>query len=123
MHSLIVKTFGGLSFAYYARNFFFGALLTAFPIFVVTRNSPMTFGIGFFLLLSALLYPYSRFVYERVIAFVVGENSFILNAVLMLVVKLMTMILCWVFAIFIAPVGLLWLYIQHTRAERAARSA
>jgi hypothetical protein len=37
----------------------------------------------------------------------------------MLFVKVITMALCWCFAIFIAPIGLGYLYYHHSKAERA----
>jgi len=44
-----------------------------------------------------------------------GENVFYINAILMLFVKATTIILCWVFSIFIAPVGLAYLYYYHSK--------
>lgn len=68
--------------------------------------------------ISTLLYPYSRFVYESIIGFVLGNNVFFLNAVIMMIAKLITMLLCWLLAIFIAPIGLAYLYFYHSKAQR-----
>jgi hypothetical protein len=113
MHPVIERSFGGLSRAYYLRQFFFGLLLFALFMFLASRSPrgiPTSGAV--FLALSALLYPYSRFVYERVVGFVVGDNVFLVNAAVMLAMKLLTMGLCFVFAVFIAPVGLLYLYLR-----------
>jgi hypothetical protein len=67
------------------------------------------------LVVNTLLYPYSRFVYESIMNFIMGQNVFFVNALLMLGVKLMTMLLCWAFAIFVAPIGLAYLYYHHSR--------
>jgi hypothetical protein len=64
---------------------------------------------------STLLYPYARFVYESVVGFIMGENVFFVNALLMLGAKIITMFVCWFLAIFIAPLGLLYLYWYHSR--------
>jgi hypothetical protein len=40
---------------------------------------------------------------------------FFLNGIIMLFLKLMTMVLCFSFAIFIAPIGLIYLYFYHSR--------
>jgi hypothetical protein len=40
------------------------------------------------------------------------------NALLMMFVKLTTMALCWGYAIFIAPVGLAFLYYCHNKNGR-----
>jgi hypothetical protein len=71
------------------------------------------------LIINTLLYPYSRFVYEGVIGFIMGENVFFVNAFLVLLTKAITMILCWGFAISIAPVGLAYLYFHHSKAPES----
>ncbi|MGL4035236.1 hypothetical protein ACR3LQ_13340 [Kosakonia cowanii] len=47
-----------------------------------------------------------------------GQNVFFVNALLMLMVKMMTMLVCWFLSIFIAPLGLAYIYFYHTRAEK-----
>lgn len=78
----------------------------------------MPIGMLFFTIASTLLYPYSRFVYESIIGFVMGENVFFVNAILMLITKFFTMTMCWVFAIFVAPIGFAYLYYHHSKAMR-----
>ncbi|MGO3891371.1 MAG: hypothetical protein ACTJHW_10370 [Paenalcaligenes sp.] len=123
MHPLLRKTFGGLTPSYYIRNFIFGMIFLVMMI-VMMVNSPkesMSFGIIVFAVINTLLYPYARFVYESVVGFVMGENVFFVNAMMMLIVKFTTMAVCWSMAIFIAPLGLLYLYFHHSRSE--SRSA
>jgi len=118
MHPIIAKTFGGLSAQYYVRNFLFGLIFPAFIVFMMSRgNNGMTGGMAALLLVNTLLYPYARFVYESVVGFILGSNTFFVNAVLMLFVKAITMLLCWAFAIFIAPIGLAYLYYHHSKAR------
>lgn len=118
MHAIFMKTFGGLSRPYYIRHFIFGLI---FPtIFLLTHGhngnpfmaAPATLGL---LAANSILYPYSRFVYESVTGYIIGRNVFFISAPMMLFAKFMTMLLCWAFAIFIAPIGLLYLYIHHSR--------
>jgi len=122
MHPVIAKTFGGLSARYYVRQFLFGLIFPAFIFFVLT-NSKQAHAPGLgtyaFFAVSTLLYPYSRFVYENIVGYVMGSNVFFVNALLMLSVKFATMLVCWVFAIFVAPFGLLYLYIHHSRNSNA----
>lgn len=123
MHSILKKTFGGLSKEYYFRQLFFGALISiAYGLLVYNLSQSHKSGSSWLLpflfvwfTLSALLYPYSRFVYESIVDFVIGGNWFLLPAVLMLFVKLLTMVICWGGAIFIAPIGLLYLYFYHSK--------
>lgn len=125
MHPVIAKTFGGLSPQYYFRNFVFGLIFPAIFWFAASHSNKsmpvfaavVTIAV---LAVNTLLYPYSRFVYESIVGFILGRNVFIVNAILMLVVKWMTMAFCWCFAIFVAPIGLAYLYFAHSRSSAAA---
>ena len=117
MREVIYKTFGGLSPQYYFRQFFFGLLVAAFIYFMSTQGGrSMPINMLLFTVVSTLLYPYSRFVYESIIGFIMGENVFFVNAILMLISKVFTMLLCWTFAVFVAPIGLAYLYYHHSKA-------
>lgn len=116
MHPALKKTFGGLSTQYFFRQLFFAVLMAALFIFFGSKSKqPIPLGFYFFIVISTLLYPYSRYVYESIINFILGENIFIVNAIFVLIVKITTMFLCWFLAIFIAPVGLLYLYFRNSR--------
>ncbi|MCB9061537.1 MAG: hypothetical protein H6622_08455 [Halobacteriovoraceae bacterium] len=120
MNLFLRKTFGGLNTSYYFRQLFFGALIGGFPIYSFIQNFEQTdIGILIFLLISTLLYPYSRFVCERIVGFILGENQIIVNSILFLLVKYFTMAICFAFAIFIAPLGLIYLYVYHTKAIKS----
>jgi hypothetical protein len=71
-----------------------------------------------FFVINALLYPYARFVYEQVIGFIMGENVFFINAIVMIAAKIITMVLCWGLSIFIAPLGLAYLYYYHSKSDK-----
>lgn len=117
MHPALQKSFGGLSKPYYFRQFFFGLIFVAFFMFMASRSPHgIPFGAALVMVLNALLYPYARFVYESIVGFIMGNNLFIVNAFAMMFVKLMTMALCFAFAVFIAPVGLVYLYFRNNRA-------
>mgnify|MGYP000946992993 CR=1 FL=1 len=118
MHPVIAKTFGGLSLSYYARNFIFGLIFPALFMLMQSQTArPTSLGMMAFLVISTLLYPYARFVYESIVSFVMGENIFLINSIVMLLTKLLTMLLCWACAIFIAPVGLVYLYFYHSKQQ------
>ena len=120
MHPIITKTLGGLSGQYYIRQFLFGLVFPAFAYFMASRNPDAIAVSGIiFCMVNTLLYPYSRFVYESIVGFIMGENLFFVNAILMLFVKLTTMAICWSLAIFIAPIGLAYLYYHHSKSNTA----
>ncbi|WP_027965744.1 hypothetical protein [Halomonas halocynthiae] len=115
MHSLLANTFGGLSVHYYFRQFLFGLGLSVCLYFLVTRASgevvPL-FAVLFFVI-NTLLYPYARFVYEQIVGYIMGDNVFFLPLIIMLPVKFFTILMCWSWAVFIAPFGLAYLYFYH----------
>lgn len=116
---LFQKTLGGLKTSYYIRHFIFGALISTFFIYISTQNpAGIKTSNAILFVINALLYPYARFVYEQIIGFIMGENVFFINALVMLMAKIITMCLCWMFSIFIAPIGLAYLYYYHSRAEK-----
>lgn len=119
MNNFIKQSIGGLSKQYYIRDFLFGMLFFGFFVWVIsTSTTPMKFPPLFIFAISTLLYPYSRFVYETLINYIIGDNRFWTNAILFLMTKFIMMALCWAFAIFIAPIGLIGLYFYHSYQER-----
>ncbi len=121
MHPIIQKTFGGLSGQYLFRQYLFSIGLTALCLYMAftsanANNHSVAISTVALFIVNLLLYPYSRFVYEQVVSFVMGNNVFFVNALFMLLVKFITMFICWMLSIFIAPLGLAYLYFHHSRA-------
>lgn len=120
MKKVFQKTLGGLSKPYYFRQFAFGALFAFMVLFVTTQGSQeLRVDTTIICLLNTLLYPYSRFVYESIIDFIMGNNTFFIAGFVFIIIKLITMLICWGFAIFIAPLGLLYLYWHHSKNPAA----
>lgn len=118
MSPIFEKTFGGLSKRYYFRQLFFASLIASILLwgrFQTGGMAPENMGFLVWIAGSVFLYPYSRFVYESVVDFIVGNNLFIWNAVLFFAAKIVMMMMCFVLAIFIAPMGLLYLYWYHSK--------
>lgn len=118
MKEIFIKTFGGLSVSYYVRQMFFGvAIATLMVIFTIKGHNSVEFWMPVFLFVNTALYPYSRFVYESVVDFIIGSNEFFVNTAQFLLTKLITMSICWFFAILIAPLGLVYLYHHNKNAN------
>lgn len=118
MNSIITKTFGGLTKQYYVRHFVFGLIFAAFFVFMqVTQPKEFSEAAPLFLIvaLNTFLYPYARFVYDSIIRFIMGETLLITALLPALFFKIITMALCWGLAIFIAPLGLAYLYFFHSK--------
>ena len=122
MLHILKKTFGGLSGQYLFRQYFFSLLLFGFGVACVYLSSqatrqPINLAVLPFFIIDLLLYPYSRFVYEQIVGFIMGNNVFYGEASSMLFYKFVTMMLCWLLSIFVAPFGLIYLYFHHSRAS------
>lgn len=120
MKTILGKTFGGLDKSYYFRQLFFGALLPAVIIFMATQSptvKPMPVSAMFFFGLNTLLYPYAKFVWDSVKNFLMGNTVVTIALPWFLLIKLFTIVICWGLAIFIAPIGLAWLWWYHSRNE------
>lgn len=116
MNQMLQKTLGGLSKQYYIRQFLFGVGISVFVYFISTAgNRPIEIGVVLFSVISTLLYPYSRFVYESIVDFIMGDNVFFVNVLWLFFVKYLTMMMCWGLAMFIAPLGLAYLYYHHSK--------
>ncbi len=117
MHPVLQKTIGGLSREYYIRNLIFGALIGMLWFYLLSHGNKDLSVLWLWpvVIVNTLLYPYSRFVYESVMGFILGKNVFIMNAVFLLFAKLITMAMCWSAAIFMAPIGFAYLYYHHSK--------
>ena len=111
MDKIIQKTLRGLNKRTYLRHLAFGSLFLILPISaVLSPDRTLRLDQVALFVINTLLYPYSRFAYESVVDFILGKNVFFANALIMLIAKFITVLLCWGFAIFIAPIGLAFLY-------------
>ncbi|MBM4975292.1 hypothetical protein HYO23_08310 [Vibrio parahaemolyticus] len=118
MKEFVKCTFGGLKTSYLVRQYIFGALIAVVFFSAATKNGQdLSIATIAVFTVNTLLYPYSRFVYERIVEFVMGNNVFFVNAVLMLTVKAFTMVLCWAATIFVAPFGLAYIYYHQLKTQ------
>ncbi|MGK0270652.1 MAG: hypothetical protein ACI88H_001299 [Cocleimonas sp.] len=116
MKNFFANTFGGLKASYLIRQYIFGICLALlFANIKMQNGQELSLSIAAVLIINTVFYPYSRFVYESIVEFILGENTFYVNGLVMLFVKVITMLFCWVAAIFIAPIGLAYIYFRSTR--------
>lgn len=116
MHPVIQKSFGGLTSQYYFRNLIYAFVIAAFFCSIASLgDTPLSFRLWFVLTVNTFLYPYSRYVYEKIIIFLTGDGVIVTKTFIGISVMLFTVLLCWSFAVFIAPVGLVYLYILNSK--------
>ena len=112
------RTLGSLALHYYITNFLFAGLLFVGVLFVTNQSgNELSDKKIIFLLVCTFLYPYSRFIYEKITG-LFGGNFLIINALFLFIPKLLGILLCWIYAMFIAPIGLMYLYYYHSHTSR-----
>lgn len=116
----VKQAFAGLSTQYYTRQAIVGLGIALVMLWVLTpKHVPMLSHVGFIagLLINAALYPYARFGYEEVRDYLVGENEVIANPMMRMLVKAIMMLLCFNFALFLAPIVLIYLYLEQADGD------
>ena len=107
MKQAILKAFGSISAEYYVKNFFIGAIL---PFIGWLMPKPWEFWVYPFVIVSCLLYPYSRFIYDKLLGAVERFVTSLLSGNMAFLAKGFTVFSCFCFAILMAPIGLFYLY-------------
>lgn len=121
--SIIRNSFGGLTKEYYFRNIFIGSLfgICAWLLIDVLEkgsDNPKEFTtiitIKALIVLNSLLYPYSKFMYDSIWGIVLGDRVYAhsINPISIVFILIMRY-LCWAFAILLAPLGLIVIYLKN----------
>lgn len=113
MNEIVNRALLGLTKDYLFRQYFFGVIIGGIFYSIFTSSGDSVLLVTFFVVINTLLYPYSRFVYERVMSFLIGNNFFMVNGIFFLMFKCITMAWCWMASLMIAPVGLAYLYFKN----------
>jgi hypothetical protein len=83
----------GLKASYFFRQLFFGAILAAFTLVKQDAKSLQFKDPDLFTIVPTLLCPYSRFLYEEIMRFLMGGNVFIMPALILLPFKFLMLLL------------------------------
>jgi hypothetical protein len=91
MLSFLSKAFGGLSRRYYFSNFIFGVFISS--LVITSVKLPLT--VNIFVALNAFLFPYSRFVFDSIGSFLLGNTIIVMPLFITLFYKMMLTVLCF----------------------------
>ena len=126
MIKFLQRLLSGLDKSYLLRQYFFGVLIAIVFLYPMTSTGrEVYFPLIVLASINTLLYPYARFVYESIMDFIIGSNRFWFSGPLLIAVfmfKLVMMLLVWSFAIFVAPIGMLYLYFRNGREENPCKA-
>jgi len=105
------RTFGTIDRRYLARSYLISMLYFCimFPFFLHPDLSPI---ITIFITLNTLLFPFSKIVWDASKAFVLGETIIVQNALALFVAKYLINAILWSASIFIAPIGIAYLFFK-----------
>ena len=134
MFKTIINLFRGFTPQYCFRQLFLGVIIGSIYLYMmwstINRDGVLSQAdihdftqMAIFAIISTLLYPYSRFAYEEVVGFLLGRNLFLINSIVYLIAKVMTMIICWALAIFIFPLGLVFIYYYQKQKAKESNNA
>ena len=119
--NFIKRIFGSVQPRYLIRAYVLSAAFMALMVWMVLSldsAKPMhdravtlaVFGVG------ALLFPFSKLVWDEIKRVMMGETVFFMNAVILMFLKVLVNFFLWGFSIFIAPVGILYLWFRSRNA-------
>lgn len=111
------RIFGSVDRAYLTRAYIIGIAIFALYAFGLSRGAqPAPLAIWLVLAVDTLLFPFSKLVWDEVMALLLGRNMFILPAMFLMLAKLVINVALWAGAIFVAPLGILWLWYRSRQA-------
>ena len=115
MFQFVKRIFGTLEPRFLTRAYFIGSIfLAAFLIIILTSQEPFP-NRGFtitLLVVNTLLFPFSKLVWNQCRAFLLGDTVIYYNAIFLMFMKYIINGFLWSFALFIAPVGIFYLWLK-----------
>lgn len=115
------RIFSGVQPSYLIRSYLIGliffALMFGMALSAETKNG-MPIGLIAFATISTLLFPFAKLVWDELRDLAFGNNVFFMNAIFLFMLKWFVNGFLWACAIFVAPVGILYLWFR-TRQPKA----
>lgn len=113
--SFFRRIFGGVQPSFLVRSYLIGLIFfvvaISMPLGAEPKNSAHIVLI-MYAALSTVLFPFAKLSWDELRDLVFGNNVIFMNAVSLLMLKWTVNILLWASAIFIAPVGILYLWFR-----------
>lgn len=99
--------FGSVDRAYLIRGWVIGGIF--FALLLMASGGSNT-SLTILYAINTVLFPFSKLVWDELKGFALGQTMLVLPALFLYIAKLFVNVLLWGFAIFIAPVGILWVW-------------
>ena len=120
MNGLLKKIFFGIPQKYFLRQLMFSITFFILFVIILSYSKSNTTTIGYyemiiFYSINTILYPYSRFLYESITSFILGDNIVAFNFFIMMIIKILSIIICWQCAIIFTPLSLIYIYFVNRK--------
>jgi hypothetical protein len=115
MKKFLTVIFHGIDRTFLVRSYLISICMTVIIIYLLTHGTRMTTFAFLWMGLNMVLYPFSDVVWTDGINFLFGNNIFLyqVSPVWIVVWKLIKVFLLYMLAVFIAPVGLIYVYLAN----------
>jgi len=111
------RIFGSVDRAYLIRAYIISFAIFAFYAAIFSRGTHTIYPSAWaFLIVNTILFPFSKLVWDEIMSLLLGRNMFILPAIFLMFAKLIINVALWAGAIFVAPLGILWLWYRTREA-------
>ncbi len=114
------RIFSGVRTSYLIRAYIIGAiffLLMASVSLSAQAKNGTPYGAITFAALSTVLFPFAKLVWDELRDLAIGNNMIFMNAILLFMLKWFVNAFLWTFAIFVAPLGVLYLWFRTRQPE------
>ncbi len=109
------RIFGGVQPSYIVRSYLIGliffALIVGMALSAETKNGT-PIGLIVFAVLNTLLFPFAKLIWDELRNLAFGNNVIFMNAIFLFMLKWFVNAMLWAFAIFVAPIGILYLWFR-----------
>ncbi|WP_055735281.1 MULTISPECIES: hypothetical protein [Bacillaceae] len=107
------KMINGMDRRYLIKSYIFGALIFSMFLYVLMLTGDFHFIVFLFFLLNFFLFPFATVVWDDLIDLLLSGNQLLLPLLFVIPWKMFKMIILYMFAIVIAPIGLIYIYISN----------
>ncbi len=115
MKNFLTVVFSSVEPSYLKRQYFFGTIVTILFFFAsVTTSGSTPILIWIWLPLNLLFYPFSVIVFDSIMELFFGNSILIGNFIFMSILSLIKIFILYFFSIFIAPIGMIYIYYSST---------
>jgi hypothetical protein len=93
-------------------------LISVAMLYISYKTFVVSFGSAVFVVVNAILFPFAYLVWNELVLLIMGNNVLYLNTLIMAVWKFLKIVCIFMFTIFIAPIGILYIYIRTSLMQR-----